>query len=32
MGEFRIRGPLLWLGWAATLVMGAAAAAMLIWQ
>jgi NRAMP (natural resistance-associated macrophage protein)-like metal ion transporter len=32
MGEFRIHGLLLLLGWAATLVMGAAAAAMLVWQ
>jgi NRAMP (natural resistance-associated macrophage protein)-like metal ion transporter len=32
MGEFRIHGALLVLGWAATLVMGAAAVAMLVWQ
>ncbi len=32
MGEFRIRGPLLFFGWAATLVMAAAAVAMLVWQ
>lgn len=32
MGDFRIRGPLLFFGWAATLVMGAAAIAMLVWQ
>ncbi|NYT42725.1 divalent metal cation transporter [Sphingomonas sp. R-74633] len=32
MGDFRIRGPLLFFGWAATLVMGAAAVAMLVWQ
>ncbi|MDG2534738.1 Nramp family divalent metal transporter [Sphingomonas sp. HITSZ_GF] len=32
MGEFRIRGPLLLFGWAATLVMGAAAVAMLVWR
>ena len=32
MGEFRVSGLLLALGWAATLVMAAAAAAMLIWQ
>lgn len=32
MGEFRIHGPLLVFGWAATIVMGAAAVAMLVWQ
>ena len=32
MGEFRIHGSLLFFGWAATLVMGAAAVAMLIWR
>ena len=32
MGAFRIHGPLLWFGWAATLVMGAAAVAMLVWR
>jgi len=32
MGEFRIRGLMLVLGWAATLVMGAAAVAMLVWR
>ncbi len=32
MGDFRIHGPLLIFGWAATLVMGAAAVAMLVWQ
>jgi len=32
MGDFRIRGPLLVFGWAATIVMGAAAVAMLVWQ
>lgn len=32
MGEFRIRGTMLVLGWAATLVMGAAAVAMLVWR
>jgi hypothetical protein len=32
MGAFRIRGPLLLFGWAATLVMGAAAVAMLVWR
>ena len=30
MGRFTIRGSLLWLGWIATLAMGAAVAAMAI--
>ncbi|MEP9359482.1 divalent metal cation transporter [Sphingomonas sp. KR3-1] len=32
MGEFQVKGALLLFGWAATLVMGAAAVAMLVWQ